>query len=483
MILAIPKNLKRATKQTILPSEGSEVIGTLPPPQPGPQTMFLESDAEVVIMGGAAGGSKTFSLLLDFARPELLANPQYGGVIFRRTYPQIHNEGGLWDEAARIYPQIGGVAKQSDSEWQFPSGATIRFAHLQHAKNVYDWQGSQLVRIGWDEATHFEASQFWYLFSRNRSTSGIKPVIRATTNPDADSWVAELIDWWIGEDGLAIPERSGVIRYFARVGGQLQWADTSEELKAIDSDIEPKSFTFIAARIYDNPILLEKDPGYLANLKALHPVERERLLGGNWKVRLEAGKIYNRSWFEAIDILPELTHVVRFWDLAATEIDYKTKPGEEPCYTAGVKMGRDAQGVFYVLDVIEEFLGPAQADDRMLELARLDEQGCAVRWELEGGSAGKRDAYHLSGLLEGFDAMGVRPQGDKVTRSKPAASAAANGRVRLLRGQWNNLLLNRLHSFPDAKQKDVPDAFSGAYAYLVAQQGKAVQKSRSFSAF
>ena len=53
------------------------------------------------------------------------------------------------------------------------------------------------------------------MLSSNRSTCGVKPYIRATTNPDTDSWVRQFIAWWIDEDsGYPIPSRSGKIRWF-----------------------------------------------------------------------------------------------------------------------------------------------------------------------------------------------------------------------------------------------------------------------------
>ncbi len=55
--------------------------------------------------------------------------------------------------------------------------------------------------------------------------------MRATCNPDADSWVASFIDWWIGDDGYAIKERSGVMRWMVRIGDDIVWADTPEELR------------------------------------------------------------------------------------------------------------------------------------------------------------------------------------------------------------------------------------------------------------
>ena len=103
------------------------------------------------------------------------------------------------------------------NEWRWPHGSKIKFSHLQLETTVHDWQGAQIALICFDELTHFTAYQFFYMVSRNRSTCGVKPYIRATCNPDADSWVAEFLAWWIDhETGYPIPERVGVLRYYIR---------------------------------------------------------------------------------------------------------------------------------------------------------------------------------------------------------------------------------------------------------------------------
>jgi len=190
-------------------------------PQPGPQTAFLSSPADIAIYGGGAGGGKTWGLLMEPLRH--VSNPGFGAVFFRRSTVQIRNEGGLWDESAVLYPQIGGDPKEHTLSWAFPTGASVSFAHLEHDKTRFNWQGSQIPLICFDELTHFSAVQFWYMVSRNRSMCGVRPYIRATCNPDADSWVADLIAWWIDQDtGLPIAERAGKLRWFVRVGEDLR---------------------------------------------------------------------------------------------------------------------------------------------------------------------------------------------------------------------------------------------------------------------
>jgi len=230
--------------------------------QPGPQTDFLRSPADICIYGGAAGGGKTVGLILEPLRyVRRVAN--FTAVFFRRTTPQITNPGGLWDESQNFYPRLGGTPHLGAREWRWRCGGKIKFAHLQFDSTVYDWQGAQITLIGFDELTHFTAHQFFYMVSRNRSTCGVRPYIRATCNPDADSWVADFLAWWIDpETGLPIAERAGVLRYCIRVAGNIVWADRPEELmqhlprpRELPPGFElprPISVTFIPAKVFDN---------------------------------------------------------------------------------------------------------------------------------------------------------------------------------------------------------------------------------------
>ena len=435
-------------------------------PQEGPQTAFLASEADIAIYGGAAGGGKTWALLLEPLRH--IGNGGFLAAIFRRTFPQITMPGGMWDESMKLYPLLGARSNQSSLEWNFPSGARVKFAHLQHDDDRKKYDGAQIAMLSFDQLESFSDRAFFYLLSRNRSTCGIRPYVRATCNPLAESWLARFLAWWIDQEtGYPIEERAGVLRWFVRHNGALNWGDSAEELAGQFPNIPPKSVTFIPARLDDNAVLMAQDPGYLANLMSLSYVEQERLLRGNWKIVPEAGNVFNRAWFELVDEVPAGGIACRFWDMAATAKELH-KP--DPDYTAGVLI-RAVGGMWYVTDCYAEQLPAARVETAMVNVSRQDAAAMPdtqyrVRWEVEPGSAGKREALRLARLLAPLDARGVPSRGDKLSRARGFAAQALAGNVKVLRGGWNERFLNHLHGQPDLPHDDIMDASAGAFNEL-----------------
>ena len=432
-------------------------------PQEGPQTIFLQTKADIAIFGGAAGGGKTFALLLEVLRH--FNNPNFGAVFFRRNSTQVRNQGGLWHESLRLYSPLGAHPREAFLEWIFPSGMRVKFAHLEHDRTVYDWQGSQIPLIGFDELTHFSFDQFFYLLSRNRSTSGVPGYVRCTTNPDADSWVRKFIEWWLDSEGYPIAERSGKIRWFIRRDDTFHWADSREELiKIYGADELPKSVTFIPSKITDNKILLEKDPAYLANLKSLSRVERLRLLGGNWNVKESAGMLFQRQWFQIIDAIPAGWHsCIRFWDRAATKPNETNK---DPDWTRGLKLYRYLDGTFVVGDLKSTRDTPGKVENLIKAVAAHDGTQVRIMSQQDPGSAGVSESEHFIRMLAGYDVRTIVISKDKITRAKPVSAQAEAGNIKVVRAPWNEEFFNELENFPEGAHDDCVDTLSGAFNEL-----------------
>lgn len=318
---------------------------------------------------------------------------------------------------------------------------------------------------------------FFYMLSRNRSTCGIRPFVRATCNPDADSWVSGFISWWIDPDsGYPIPERSGVVRWMVRINETIMWADTragavqlalEHGIPLNAAETMPKSVTFIASNITNNRILLETNPGYLANLRALPVVERERLLYGNWKIKAAAGLFFKRT--QLGDILPtvpnDVIQWVRCWDLAATE---KTDVNN-PAYTAGVLMGKRKNGRYLVADVINRQMSAADVRKTVRLTAQTDRalyKRVRIRLPQDPGQAGKEQAQSYVRFLAGFDVTVVLETGSKELRAEPMAAQWQAGNFDLVAGPWNEEYLLQLENFPTGRFKDMVDASANAFTEI-----------------
>lgn len=443
-------------------------------PQAGPQERFIVSNADICIYGGAAGGGKTHGLLLDPLRYKHVDG--FGAVIFRKNSIQIYNEGGLLDESMRIYGPITGaeLKKAPRPQWVFGGKAKVSFAHIERDDDLSKWQGSQICEIGFDELTHFTERQFFYMLSRNRSVCGVKPCVRATCNPDADSWVAKFIEWWIDPNtGYPIKERSGKKRWMIRRNEVLYWADRKAELWEQFNLVtelerqEPKSVTFIMSTLFDNKVLMESNPSYLANLKALSLVERERLLYGNWKIKPAAGMFFKRTQVgNILSVIPDdVMRWVRAWDLAATAED----EGGDPAYTSSVLMGKCRNGRYIIADVTNVRLTANDVRQTTKHTAQADKaryKRVRIRLPQDPGQAGKDQAQSYIRFLSGFDVCAVPESGSKEVRAEPMAAQWQAGNFDVLIADWNEMYFNQLESFPASKFKDMVDAGSAAFAEL-----------------
>lgn len=350
----------------------------------------------------------------------------------------------------------------------------VVFEHIDRDEDLRSYQGSQLCEIGFDELCHFSEKQFFYMLSRNRSTCGVRPFVRATCNPDADSWVAEFIKWWINpETGYPIPERSGKIRYFIRREEKIYWANKKEtlweqfDLNTPEERDEPRSTTFIMSSVYDNKELLRVNPQYLANLKALSVVERERLLYGNWKIKPSAGMYFKRNQIGSfLDVVPDdIVQWVRCWDLAATEKDDKG----DPAYTAGVLMGKRKNGRYIVADVVNKQMNASDVRQTILHTAQLDKakfKRVRIRLPKDPGQAGKEQAESYIKFLSGYDVTAVAESGTKEARAEPMAAQWQAGNFDILIGDWNEPYLYQLENFPEGKFKDMVDASANGFTEI-----------------
>lgn len=428
-------------------------------PQPGPQTAFLTTEADICLYGGQAGGGKSFALLLDQLRWTSVKG--YAGVIFRRTSPELEGSGSIWEEASGIFPAFGATMRSASPKLaRFPNGSLIEFRHLQLEKDKLAHQSKQYAVIGFDEITHFTESQFWYILSRNRSTSGVKPYVRGTCNPSAESWVRQFIDWWIDpETGLAIPERSGVIRWMVRDSedDRVHWADRKEGLPVIRGK-QPLSVTFINSTLEDNPALLEKDPDYADRLQNLPRKDRERLAGGNWNIRDDVDAEWPAEYFQGVRESERPGPDERQFTIITLDPSLgRTDKSDYSCFCI---LDVDREGVMHVTtDISRRDISQIVADG--LELYRIY-QPLALAIE-RNGFAALRELFEVSAGTTTLSLASVWQSANKLARIRiGVGTALQQRRLRFVESPGTTILLGQLQEFPLATHDDGPDALEMA---------------------
>jgi predicted phage terminase large subunit-like protein len=175
------------------------------------------------------------------------------------------------------------------------------------------------------------------------------------------------------------------------------------------------------------------------------------------------GAIFKREWFTTIDTCPSVVRVVRGWDKAATEASSNI----DPDWTAGVKIGLTVDGDYVVMDAIRTRSSPLGVEKFVKTTAGHDGLEVRHRLEQEPGSSGKADAEHyVRDVLRGYAAKAEPSTGDKATRAAPFSAACESGRVKLLRANWNDWLLDEMTSFPKGAHDDGVDAAVNAFTEL-----------------
>ena len=246
-------NILEASELEALPSALAEEADIIFKANEGPQEDFLAASETDVLYGGAAGGGKSYAMLVDPLRYAHRA--AHRGLIIRRSMPELRE---LIDKSRELYPKAfpGCKYKEVEKLWNFPSGAKIEFGFLERDADVYRYQGQAYSWIGFDEITHLPTEFSWnYLASRLRTTdSEITCYMRCTANPGGvgATWVKK------------------------------RYIDPSPPHESFEGS-DGLTRKFIPARLQDNPFLA-RDGNYEKMLKALPPTQRQQLLEGNWDV-------------------------------------------------------------------------------------------------------------------------------------------------------------------------------------------------------
>lgn len=348
--------------------------------------------------------------------------PGYSALILRRHYTDLSLSGALMDRARAWLQGTGARWSPVEHTWTFPAGSSVSFGYLSTEDDKYRYRSAEYQAIFFDELTDFTESQYSYLFSRLRrlARSPVPLRMRSASNPGG------LGHGWVKERFIEPAKRGDRER------------------------------PFIPARIADNPHL--DVAAYRLSLAEMSALDRQRIESGDWDA-IETGTLLQRAWFPLVEEYPRQAQLLRYWDLASTEV---TARHPDPDWTVGVLMAL-WEGRYWLVDVQRLRGTPADVDALMAQTAATDGSTVPVRWEEEGGASGKRTTDDLQRrLFVGYDARGIRSEAHKLVRARPLVSAAQAGNVSLVRGPWNAPFLDVVCLVPFGPHDDDLDAAAGA---------------------
>lgn len=244
-------------------------------PLPGPQTEAWLSDADELFYGGSAGGGKS-DLLIGLS---ITAHSR--SRLFRREGSQML---GIIDRSREIIGSQGDY-NGSSHIWRLADKRVIELAGVKDEADKRKFQGRPADFLGFDEITEFLPSQYRFLIGWNRSTiPGQRCRVVTTGNPPTSAegeWVIRYWAPWLDAQHPK-PAEPGELRWFAVVDGEdVEVADGCVFVHKGEA-IQPRSRTFIPARLSDNPFLM--NTGYAAVLQGMPEPLRSQMLYGDFEI-------------------------------------------------------------------------------------------------------------------------------------------------------------------------------------------------------
>jgi len=263
------------------------------PDRPTPQRLAHDSQADILLYGGAAGGGKT-DLIAGLALTQ-----HRRSIVFRREHKQLS---GIVERIIEIRRTRDGYNGQ-DERFTLPDGRLIRLGGMQHSGDEQSYQGRPFDLMAFDELTQFLEQQFRYVLTWNRSVDPRQRcrVIGATNPPtSADGeWVIRFWAPWL-DDQHPNPALPGELRWYVsdERGNDIE-VEGPEPIAVGGEMMTPRSRTFIPSSVDDNPFLVAT--GYKAQLQALPEPLRSQMLRGDFMAGREDDpwQIIPTAWVRA----------------------------------------------------------------------------------------------------------------------------------------------------------------------------------------
>lgn len=279
-------------------------------------------------------------------------------------------------------------------------------------------------------------------------------------------------DYYLDEEGIPIPEKSNIERYFVLENSKPVWFDSREDAEAVygkGADNGVRSFRAIRAHVTQNIPLLKANPGYLSNLKALPEISRRIYLDGSWLAREEEAGLYKRTWSKIVPF-PNLRarRRVRAWDLASQPVSTQSP---NPDFTRGTLISKDQDNTYTIEDLVSVRDRPHVVEKLILDTAERDGPSVIVTYPCDPGQSGVARANEMRRKLaeKGIQCRIVRPHKSKRTRFLAFSAIAESGYTSVVKSDWNEEFFNELEAFTGLNKRerdDIVDTCSDAILIL-----------------
>lgn len=450
-----------------------------------PQEQFLESTSTITLYSGAVGAGKSFALILNMVKFAAQQNSTI--VCFRRTSPELRSPGGIWQEAQGIFRKMFPNCKIRDKEMEIRIPSTnsiVKFTPLQYASDVDKALGAQYSAIFFDEAVTFDPfDQFILPLLGRLRNAGVKytPQMFWATNPRFNHGIYEWIkDFYLGDDGIPLKERSNVERYFVLKNNAPIWFDDlsaaqkfCETLPAPGGHkVTPRSFRAIRAHVTDNVPLMRNNPDYIANLQAMPEIRRRIYLDGSWTAREEEAGYFKRDFCKVVPFPNMLANKrVRSWDLSSTK---PSTANPDPDWTRGTLVSKDRNSLYTIEDIQSLRDRPHEVENLIYRTAANDPAGTIVTIPVDPGQAGIAYASTIKVRLAemGVTCRLVKVNKSKLTRFLPFSAISEAGYVQFVKSEWLDEAFEELENFNGTRNNghdDICDTLSDAI--LILNQG------------
>lgn len=456
-------------------AENVQVIG----PLSKRQEEFLNCKSNFVLYAGGQNSAKSHYCMVNMLS-SAVDDEEFTGLVLRSSLTKIKQAGGLFHMSKRLFPKFGAKSNNIEYTFRFPIGSSVKYGYLQEGKAEELHQGLNASQIVIDEIADPEITEddVMYLLGRLRGASKQRRQLKATGNPNRDSFIRHWLEkggYIDKETGMPIASMEGVETLFVQVNGEVQFFKNRTEIKrkyGTEIADNAMTFTFLPATIMENPYALKNDPFALTSLRNLKDSEKERLLYGCWRDSESTG-FMTKDMFNIVkrsDIpLGEDVIEARAWDFAASKVGDN---GEKfPDATVGIKgYYQKSTGHLYITDIIRIFESFAVVEQTLLSTAKRDGSSCYQIIPSDPGAASKQVTMQRKAKLmqNGSKVLISKTSKSKLARAEPFILAVQQGSVSVVNGVFEDAHWQEIEAFDGTRstrhrKDDIPDSLADLF--------------------